>query len=471
MSEESQRMKRRDFIRRMGLTTGSALLSPFLDTLINQAWGAEITKKRFVVYMNGSHMYPSFTQTGGTETNFTLPTAMSALEPFKKDLLVLRNIYNTVYPDLHGNLYGTLSGMPCVGVPATDEEAWRLAQPGGPTIDTILSNEFGGDTKVKEMALGYTYPGQTGLAYGLKSVKMPIGNLSDAFNQYFTGLKPMSNTGALMKKNVLDFAVGDIKKAYRGIAGSEKGKLDEYLASLQGIQSSIGNPTSTNLACTDYRVPASVQSATGQTYKTFPTYSSFNGFPWQEGYNYVANSLVQADMITLGLTCGVARHASMVSQLGEFHQSYPELGFSGDIHADLCHGLNNDGTGDAKFSNGETYQAIGKRILNFHASIIARIYDRLKKTPEGSGTAADNTVIMWLSDTGGGHHHGHWDQTVVLLGNAGGTLNTGRSITYAQNKYSMCEVLLTVAKAMGSSVTVIGNGTNPGKLPIPGLLV
>lgn len=467
MSEQSNKMKRREFIRRMGLTTGSVLLSPFIDTMISQAWGAEITKKRFVVYMHGGSLFPSFTKTGGTETNFTLTPAMTALEPYKKDLLILRNIYNTVYPDLHGNLYGTLSGVPCLGVPPTDEEAWRIAQPGGPTIDTILSNELGKDTRVKEMVLGYVFPGQTGLAYGAKSVKTPIQNLSEAFSTYFTGISnpPPTNNQSLQKKNVLDFAAGDIKRAYRGLASSEKAKLDEYLNSITSIGASLGNvSTPMGANCTAYRVPATIQALTGETYKTLPTYPSFDGLPTEEGYNYCGNALVQADMIGLGLTCGVARHASMVSVQGQWHQNYPELGIDFDTHGGVYHLLDDNGDGNA------TVRANAMKILNFHASVVARIYDRLKKTPEGNGTAADNTVILWCSDTGGSHHNGWNNASVMLLGNAGGALNTGRSITYNNNQYSMCEVLLTIAKAMGSTVTTIGNGTNPGKNPIPGLL-
>jgi len=475
MSSNKLLLKRREFIQRMGLTTGSFLLNPILDHVIGEAWGQSINTKRLVIYMSGGHMPEQWTGTGGSNPNFTLPYIFSPLDPYKSDMIVLRNLYSTVYPNLHGNLYGTLSGYPAIGVSAGDNFAYLNCRPGGPSFDTLISNELGGGTKHKEMAIGYTRPSQTGLAYGYDQVKPTVMNLTDVFNTYISGPLPgVDNQRAMkMKKSVLDFALGDIQKAYRGLASTEKGKFEQFLASVKEIESSIMVSSGNQAACSSgYKLPSGGVGLDGKSYPIVPTYNNLPNLPWWEGGNgFVGNGFVHADMAALALACGVTRHVTFVSAYHEAHQFYPDIGVPVDIHEDICHQLERTSYRD------EVAVQRAKEILKYHASVVGKMYDKLKKTPEGSGTAADNTLILWFSDVGGQHHYGHYGYTAILLGKAGGALRTGNSYTFGtgeyragSSQYSMCQLFYTVAKAMGSSMKQVGNGTNPGDSVIPGIL-
>lgn len=461
-------MNRRDFIRRMGLTTGSFLLNPILDTLIAQAWGQAINTKRLVIYMSGGFMPTDWTTTGGANPNFTLPEIYSPLEPYKKDMLILRNLYSTVYKNLHGNLYGTLSGYPCIG--PNDDFAYLNARPGGPSVDTLLSNELGGGTRHKEMCVGYTRPSQTGLAYAYDKVKPTSMNLTDTFNTYIAGPLPSSNPmqAQQMRKNILDFAAGDIQKAYRGLAGEEKSKFEQFLASVKEIASSItaSTPVANPVCSTQYQLPSTGTGLNGQSYPAVAAYGGdlANRPWWQDGRGFCGSNYIHADMAALALGCGVTRHVTFVSAYHEAHQFYPDIGIARNQHADIAHTLEESG-----YTNASAIRD-GKEILKYHASVVGKIYDKLKKTPEGNGTAADNTILLWFSDVGGSHHYGHYGYTALMLGNAGGALKTGASYSYGAGQYSMNQLYLTIAQAIGSTMKQVGDGTNPGNTVIPGLL-
>ena len=49
---------------------------------------------------------------------------------------------------------------------------------------------------------------------------------------------------------------------------------------------------------------------------------------------------------------------------------------------------------------------------------------KLESVKEGAGTMLDNTVIVYLSDSGDGHHPNLHEWPVVLLGDLGGALKT-----------------------------------------------
>lgn len=471
----SKLLKRREFIQRMGLTTGSILLNPILDTLIGEAWGQVSNKKRLVIYMSGGHMPEQWTGTGGSNPNFTLPYIFSPLDPFKKDMIVMRNLYNTVYRNLHGNLYGTLSGYPAIGVPAGDNFAYLNARPGGPSFDTVMSDELGAGTRHKEMVIGYTRPSQTGLAYGYDKVKPTVMNLTDAFNTYISGPLPGvdNQRAAKLQKSVLDFAVGDIRKAYRGLASPEKGKFEQFLASVEEIQKSISiSNTSSSTCSTGYQLPSGGVGLDGKSYPIVPTYNNLPNLPWWQGGNgFVGNNYVHADMAALALGCGVTRHVTFVSAYHEAHQFYPDIGAPVDVHEDICHQLERTSYRDA------VAVERAQNIIKYHASVVGKMYDKLKKTPEGNGTAADNTVILWFCDVGGQHHYGHYGYTAILLGNAGGALRSGNSYTFGtgewregSSQYSMSQLYYTIAKAIGSSVKQVGDGSNVGNSVIPGIL-
>jgi hypothetical protein len=70
-------------------------------------------------------------------------------------------------------------------------------------------------------------------------------------------------------------------------------------------------------------------------------------------------------------------------------------------------------------------------IRKFHAERVADLARRLDAIKEGNGTVLDNTLIVWMSDSGEEHHGFCAEWPLVTLGNLGGRLKTaGRFLQF-----------------------------------------
>jgi len=122
---------------------------------------------------------------------------------------------------------------------------------------------------------------------------------------------------------------------------------------------------------------------------------------------------------------------------------------------------------------------------NYNARRMAEFYDRLALIPEGDGTVADHTLIVWLNKNGGGHHNGAYDYWYLTLGDLGGTLNGGQMVVLPREelggngdlrrpatsdeakrikppggdppKFATNDFFLSIAHAMGVQVNTFGD--------------
>jgi len=93
-------------------------------------------------------------------------------------------------------------------------------------------------------------------------------------------------------------------------------------------------------------------------------------------------------------------------------------------------------------------------LRQFHAKLIAGLAKKLESVKEGGGTMLDNTLIVYLSDSGEGHHPNLKEWPVVLLGNLGGKLKTeGRYLQFphyaSKNHRTMAALYCTLLHAAG----------------------
>ncbi len=123
-------------------------------------------------------------------------------------------------------------------------------------------------------------------------------------------------------------------------------------------------------------------------------------------------------------------------------------------------------TGHGGSQNGMTWYEVSEMIRHFHFTQIAKLAKKLEAIPEGDGTMLDNTVIVYLSDGAEGHHSRCWDWPMVVLGDIGGKLKTGRYIDYPAYGHmghrTIANMYVTLLQLAGSNRTSFGQ-------PDPGL--
>jgi hypothetical protein len=101
-----------------------------------------------------------------------------------------------------------------------------------------------------------------------------------------------------------------------------------------------------------------------------------------------------------------------------------------------------------------------ERIARFHLSQLAYLATKLDNMKEGDGTVLDNSCLMWLSNMWAGRKHDNKRLPLVLAGGLGGTLETGRSLSYldqAEDKRKMCSLYLSIMDRMGIKLDKFGD--------------
>lgn len=108
---------------------------------------------------------------------------------------------------------------------------------------------------------------------------------------------------------------------------------------------------------------------------------------------------------------------------------------------------------------------LSNMIRRFHFDQIAKLARRFDAIKEGDGTMLDNTVIVYLSDGAESHHSRCWEWPMVVLGNIGGKLKTGRYVDYPAYGYkghrTTANMFVTLLQLAGSSRTSFGQA-DPG---------
>jgi hypothetical protein len=99
-------------------------------------------------------------------------------------------------------------------------------------------------------------------------------------------------------------------------------------------------------------------------------------------------------------------------------------------------------------NNSDDYE----RIANFHVSQYAYLASKLDSMKEGDGTVLDHSCIMFLSNMWIGRKHDNTRLPLVLAGGLGGTLQTGRTISYlneTDDKRKACSLFLSLMDRYG----------------------
>jgi hypothetical protein len=229
-------------------------------------------------------------------------------------------------------------------------------------------------------------------------------------------------------QSVLDAILEDAKDVRRSISASDQRKLDEYLGSVREVEQRIENagrqgelqgwkPT---LATPDIPRPA-------------------DGIP----QNIAEHMRLMCDILVLGFQTDTTRVTTL--KLNNDHSSlrFPHLGVDYMIH----HLLSHSDTAD------------WLKVNQFFLEQLAYIARRLDGIQEGERTALDNSMLLFCSSMLTGNHEAS-RLPVVLLGKAGGKLETGRVLNYRERpNRRMCSLYLSLLDKVDIHLDRFGDST------------
>src|SRR6202163_2581894 len=356
---------RRTFLKGIG----TAVALPFLDAM-TPAFAAKSAAKApvrmaFVYVPNGIDMRFWNPEYEGKLTG--LPRILKPLEPFREDITLLGNLtHNTGRALLDGaGDHGRCCGSYLTGIQVKKSTTNIKA---GISMDQIVANQIGGQTRFPSLELGLEDARQSGdcdsgysCAYtnnlAWRSETQPLPPVLDPralFERLFGNgvvLSPEARARQnKFRKSILDFVSEDTRKLETNLGPTDRRKLDEYLSSIREIELQISKAEKDN---------AQIDPHMDKPY----------GVP----ADFAEHFKLMTDMMTIAFQADLTRVMTFLVTHEGTSRAYRELGIS-DGHHPLTH------------HQGRTeYMEKVAQINCYHMQQFAGWIEKLKSIKEGDG--------------------------------------------------------------------------------------
>jgi hypothetical protein len=440
-------MSRRTLLRGVGTATALPLLDAMLPlSALAQSVSAKARPNRlaFVFVPNGMHM-PDWTPTTDGPA-FELPYIMEPLKNVKDQLLVMTGLtQDKARPNGDGP-----------GDHARSAAAWLTGcQPRktsgadikvGISADQLAAQKVGYKTPFASLELGcergavagdcdsgYSCAYSSTIAW--RSESTPVAKETDprlVFERLFSNSDPYESAESRhrrqeYKKSILDFVMDDASSLKKQLGTRDQRKLEEYFASVREIEQ---------------RVQRAEQVAR-------QTRLAGVKEPTAAPADYREQMHLMADMMALAFQTDLTRICTFMLANEGSNRSYSLIGVP-EGHHDLSH------HGGAK----EKQEKI-RQINRFHVTQLAYLLEKLNSIKEGDATVLDNSMVVYGGGISDGDRHNHDDLPILVAGRGGGTIHTGRHITYPDNT-PLNNLYLSLLDRMGIPAEHLGDST--GKL-------
>ena len=293
------------------------------------------------------------------------------------------------------------------------------------TIDWALSRHLGGviphiGFTMEEFGKSVTYPNlsASGPRKPLPYYADPMLAYTDLFGTIATGGQAKQSMD--IEGNILDYMAKDVTRFKQGLSATEKEKLEHYLNGFETLQARQVKLRS---------MSKQLKAAAPELKEHFTSDIEIERL--KAHFDLTASSLIAGLTNVCTIRC---EHLGMrLSGLGLGAKTVHHIGHM--IQGKDDGTVENPGTGKV-FEEGAPVGEFATRkvILDFHMQQIAELWNKLKAVPEGNGSMADNTVIVYMSDHGDRHHSPFYLWPMTVLGDAGGIFRTGRYIQYPGHK-------------------------------------
>ena len=423
-------LSRRTMLRGLGCS----MALPWMESAV--VWGdtpngnepSSEAPVRMAILFSGCGYHTNEWWAKGQGAEMELGKVLKPLEPHKDKLNFIKGLYNA--EALKGNIHSSQTGNLLSGAP--------LASGGkiisGTSIDQMVAQRIGHRTKVSSLVLGcekanpsvhkdYSMLYSSHISWSSPTTPTPLEVYPAlAFDQLF---KDSSQQG---DQSVLDAILADAKDFRRKISRRDQQKLDEYLNSVREVET---------------RIEQAGKRGELQGFK--PTLTEPNMARPTDGYpqDIVEHMRLMSDILVLAFQTDTTRVCTLKLNNDHGTLRFPHLGVDYMIHHLLSHTDSEDWL----------------KVNQFFLEQVAYIAKRMDSIQEGERTLLDNSMLMLCSSMMSGHHNAN-ELPVVMLGNAGGRIQTGQNLNYMDNENrQMCRLFMSMMNKMDVKVDSFGDAT------------
>jgi hypothetical protein len=441
-------LDRRRFLKAAG---GMTLALPLLSSLRARGAPSVFPKRLITMYTpNGQITGAWHPQTVTSETNFVLNEIHEPLEALKSKLLLFKGIDLTIadatgFPGgPHQRGIGTLfTGRHLQTGDFSDGCGAKAGWADGISVDQEVANTIGTDTRFKSLELGIRATEndvQGRIAYSSAGAPLPpMLTPLDMYDRLFKDLPttPPADAGVppedpliTQRRSVLDSVDRQLALLSTRVSVEDKQKLDAHLALVRDIERRLNRMT---IVCEKPVVPPTLDPASEVDMPT------------------IADT--EMDLLALAFACDLSRVASITVSTGLNRVRYPWITFQNSA-GETVQALKEGHPLSHEPQDNPDSRAEFVARARWHASLIARLFERLGQIPEGDGTAADNTLLVWCSEVSEGNTHSHVNMPFLLVG-GGWHFETGRYIQCPAGT-SHSNLLVSILNAMGVETDTFG---------------
>ncbi len=416
-------MDRRTFLRG---AAGPLLPLPFLNLMERQSFGTADSQPplRFVTLFkpNGVHP-PSWNINGGEEFDFRMSPLMKPFAKHKDDLLILDNMGDFGFSSHANSTRRFLCGH---------HKNMKTA-----SLDQLIARKIGGDTvhRSLELTTEGLFPNQIGCSYiSYDANGDPMPRESDPqliFDRLFRN--PLGNPGKRKEmSSLLDRVSEDARSLARKAGTEDRQTLEQYLTVVRETEQRLKN----------------IKAAKDAGFDTATLHRPLA----PANLNDQVESMI--DLIALALWTDSTRCATYMLGNSNSRMIFDFLGVK-EQHHYLSHFFRN-------FSR-QNLDALLKISL-WHMEKFDYLLNRLKSFKDQNGTLLEHSLVLFGSGMGHSDNHTATRIPIILAGQGGGLLKTGRYVRYAENQ-QLGGLHLSLLQKAGVPLESYGGSAQP----LPGL--
>lgn len=425
-------ISRRTFLRGVG----AAIALPYLDAMTPAFAGAPERVRRavFVFVPNGIHMQDWTPRRTGK--GYDLPPTLEPLESIRGRVSVISGL------DLdgarsHGDGPGDharacsafLTGAHPVKTKGADIEI-------GVSVDQVLAKHVGGATRFSSLELGLERGRRAGscdsgyaCAYtnniAWRTATTPVAKETDpreVFRRLFgdpddVEARAREERRRRRRRSLLDVTLEDARRLRAKLGRHDRAKVDEYLEAVREVEKRLQGSGPEGVV----GVPESV---------------SRGGDRMRAMY----------DVIGLALRTDSTRVVTFMLGNAGSNRSYPELDIA-DGHHDTSH----HGEKEANYAK-------LRKIDRHNVAALSAFLGGLAAVDDGGSDLLSRTAVLYGSGISDGDRHDHGDLPILLGGECGGTLRSGKHVV-ARPGTPLANLHMRIAKAMGVPAASFGDSS------------
>jgi hypothetical protein len=438
---------RRDVLR----GTGALLALPFLESLaprLARAQGLPAPKsvtpplRMGIVTVTGGTVIESWRlPAAGPLTR--LPSILRPLEFARNDLLLLGNLSQSGRSEnLNAHEHCGYLHLTCAD--AVRKEAGKSVA--GVSVDQVAAAAHADRTFLPSLEFGLS---NHETRYSFRSPTEPVPYEADprvVFERMFRGRKPAAPNWQRRaaagqtapaaaparpsyERSLVDAVLEDAQQLRKELGRADQQRLDEYVAAVRSVEKRIGFLEAR--VAEELKDAGSPRSA-GLIQPRLPGAA----IPWwklageiqSDPEKHAEYIRITSDLLVLAFQTDTTRVITMAVGSDEAH--FPGVVTVG--YERHCHTLEHQGNAAPVENADPIAREACRQIHAWYTALFAEMVAKMKAIDEGGSSLLDNCMLLYTSYMADGGH-GRNDYPALLVGNAQGTLKTGRQVVFRKD--------------------------------------